>query len=133
MKICLLLPLVCFLLACAKEDPAAPSPLVGTWRLKTYCKSQTGGGCTLTSVPADKTVTVIFSGNGEFRETYSNTKYEGYGFLGGSGTYAIEGSNVRIQTAFMSSLGGVVHKIVSVDANRLVLNRDIVGDFEFVR
>jgi hypothetical protein len=130
-SILLLLPLW-LLLSCTKNDTVPANALVGTWQLKTYCKPQTNG-CTMTDVPTDKTVTVLFSGNGEFRESYGNTRYEGYGFLGGFGTYTIEGNNVRIQTALMSSLSGAVHKIVSVDANRLVLNREGVGDYVFVR
>lgn len=121
--------------ACSKSDTLTPANgLVGTWRLTSYCKPVSDSTCTAINVPADKGVFVSFDNAGGFKESYENTKPVEYGFLGcGSGTYSIEGNNVRITALCMSSLGGKLMPVASIEANRLVLKPFGTGEYIFVR
>lgn len=122
-------------LACSKSDPLTPMDgLEGTWRLTSYCKPASSSACTAVTIPATQGVYVSFGKNGVFTESYENTKPGEYSFLGcGSGKYVIEGNNVRITALCMSSLGGKLMPVVSITANRLVLNPFGTGEYIFVR
>ncbi|MVM39404.1 hypothetical protein GO730_20520 [Spirosoma sp. HMF3257] len=122
-------------LACSKSDTLTPmDDLVGTWQLTSYCKPVSGSACTAVTIPSNKSVLVTFGTNGTFTESYENTKPGEYSFLGcGSGKYSIEGNNVRITALCMSSLGGKLMPVVSIEATRLVLNPFGTGEYVFVR
>jgi len=121
------------MLACSKQDNVPANTIVGTWRLVSYCSPVSATDCTPTNVPTGKGVFVTFTNDGAFTETYENSKYEGYGFLGCQGGYSIEQNDVRITTACMSSLGGKLVRLVSVNASQLVLNPNGTGNYVFTR
>ena len=122
-------------LACSKSDSITPSnELVGSWRLTNYCQPTSSSACTSINVPSTKHVIVAFENDGEFNEYYENTKPNEYSFLGcGSGSYSIEGSNIRIIAVCMSSTQGKLMQLVSVNRNQLVLNPFGSGEYIFVR
>lgn len=122
-------------MGCSKSDSLSPSnDIVGTWRLATYCKPTSSSACTTVDVPANKGVFISFDRAGRFTETYENTKPVEYAFLGcGSGSYSLEGDSVRITAVCMSSLGGKLMPLISVNANRLVLRPFDSGEYIFVR
>ncbi|ARK12957.1 lipocalin family protein [Fibrella sp. ES10-3-2-2] len=128
-----LLPLLFLMMACSKQDNVPANTLVGTWRLVSYCNPVSPTDCTPTTVPSGKGVFVTFTSDGTFTETYENSKYEGYGFLGCQGGYSIEKDDVRIITGCMSSTGGKLVRLVSVDASQLVLNPNGTGNYVFTR
>ena len=133
MKPLLLLLCLTLLFACSKPAPTPANQLVGTWRLSNYCKPVGTSGCTAVTVPDTKGVFVYFGNDGEFNETYDNTKPIAYSFLGcGGGRYKIEGDKIRINAVCMSSLEGSLMDIVSVSANRLVLNSSGGNEYVFV-
>lgn len=131
MKFLVLLLILSVTWACSKEEPA--SALVGTWRLTTYCKPTSTTACTSVTVPADKNVFIVFTSDGRFIETYENTKPVEYGFLGGNGSYQIEGDSVRIVTLLMSSMSGMLIPMISVKGNQLVLKPYGTGEYVFDR
>ena len=134
MKYTLLFTLWLFFSCSDSTDVPPKDSLVGTWRLNTYCKSTSGSACTSVTIPAGKNVFVFFGNNGEFNETYENTKPVEYGFLGcGSGSYSVEGDKVRIRAACMSSSNGQLYDIISISTSQLVLNPFGTGEYVFVR
>lgn len=122
-------------LACSKSDSVTPSnELVGTWRLSSYCKPATSSTCTPVDVPTNKRVLISFANDGSFGESYENTNVGEYAFLGcGSGDYKLEGNNVRIRALCMSSMNGRLIPLVSIEANRLVMNPFGTGNYIFVK
>lgn len=120
------------LLACSKEEPSPPDALVGTWRLITYCKPD-NNGCTITSIPAGKEVFVTFTSEGGFSETYGNAKYEGYGFVGCSGSYVYEGKDIRIFNGCASTNNGQLVRITSISSSQLHFEANQTGEYILVR
>ncbi len=129
----LCLGLLVSLLACKKTDPTAADPLVGTWRLISYCKANTPT-CTNVELPADKSVLITFGTDGTFTEVYRNTLPVDYSFLGcGNGSFVTESGGVRVRASCQSSRNGQLVKIASVTANKLVLNPYGTGEYQFTR
>lgn len=134
MKHILLFFLLSVLLSCSKSDNVPANRLAGTWRLSIYCKPVSASVCTLVEIPPTKGVYISFDLNGQFNESYENTKPAEYSFLGcGGGGYTVEGGDVRIMAVCMSSSGGRLVKLVALDDKRLVLNPFGTGEYTFVR
>ena len=135
-QIALVFGLIISLVSCSKTGPtpaAAADPILGTWRLISYCKAD-APTCTPTTLPSDKSVLVTFGTDGTFTEVYRNTRPIEYSFLGcGGGSFVMESGNVRIRAVCQSSLSGQLVKITSVTANKLVLNPFGTGDYLFTR
>lgn len=121
------------LLACNKTNQVSfENNLTGTWKLLSYCKPGGTITCNKITIPSDKGVFISFSKNKEFNEFYQNTKPVDYAFLGcGGGSYEIEDNNIRIRASCMSSSNGQLYKLVSLSANRLVLNPFMSGEYIF--
>jgi hypothetical protein len=121
------------LLSCNQADETFPKNiLIGTWQLQSYCKPSSTTNCLNVLVPTDKKVFISFSKNNTFNEWYQNTFPSDYSFFGcGGGTYTIDGNNVRIQAACMSSMNGRLVEIVSANTQRLVLNPYGTGEYIF--
>ena len=121
------------LLACNKANQVSlDNNLTGTWKLLSYCKPGGTITCNKITIPSDKGVFISFSKNKEFNEYYQNTKPVDYAFLGcGGGSYEIEDNNIRIRASCMSSSNGQLYKLVSLSANRLVLNPFMSGEYIF--
>lgn len=132
-RLLLLLALTSLLTGCRSDQPSPANALIGTWQLTTYCKPTSPAACTPVTIPTDKNVFVTFGSNGNFNETYQNTRPADYAFMGSGGTYQIEGKNLRIVTPYMSSLNGQLVKVVSLSADRLVLNPYGSGEYNFVK
>lgn len=120
-------------IACQSSDSVGTNKeLTGTWKLISYCKSTGTSACTQTTVPNDKGVFISFSKKNEFNEYYQNTRPIDYSFLGcGGGSYAVEGSQVRIRAVCMSSSNGQLIDLTSLSQTRLVLNPSGRGEYLF--
>ena len=131
MKTSLTLLLLLILLGCREKDEFQEK-LIGTWRLVKLCKP-VGPNCTQVRVPADKGVLVAFTTRDEMLEWYENqdARPVEYAFMGVSGAYRIEGGNLRIQTAFMSTPNGRLVGVVSLTPQRMVLNPYGTGEYVF--
>jgi hypothetical protein len=122
-------------LSCSQSDSGLlPNGLIGTWQLISYCKPTGTSTCTPVTVPVDKGVFIRFDNTGKFDEFYENTKPVEYSFLGCfGGTYAIEGSDIRIIAGCMSSSNGRLIPLVSINNSRLTLNPFGSGEYIFIR
>lgn len=128
-----LLVLIVISVGCSTSESVPANAFVGTWRLTTYCKPTGSSTCVATSVPTDKGVFITFDNNGQYSETYQNTTPADYRFLNGSGTYTVEGNDLRIRTFVMSSTAGQLVKVVAVNTTLLVLNPYGNGNYTFVK
>lgn len=135
MKQALLFLVTLTLVSCSKSDSGLlPNKLMGTWQLIRYCKPDGVATCIPVTVPVDKGVFIRFDHTGTFNEFYVNTKPVDYGFLGcGRGSYQLEGDNVRIRAACMSSLNGQLIKLVLLTDTRLILSPFTTSDYSFIR
>lgn len=114
------------------DVPLSLSNLNGTWKLLTYCKPGGTITCNQVTVPSDKGVFISFTSDKKFNEYYQNTKPVDYAFLGcGGGSYEIEDQSIRIRASCMSSSNGQVFSLVSLTAQRLVLNPFMSGEYIF--
>lgn len=131
MKTSLVLLLLLVLLGCREKDPFQEK-LIGTWRLVELCKP-VGPNCTQVRVPADKGVFVAFTTRNEVLEYYENQDKRPveFAFLGGSGSYRVEGQKVRIFLPFMSTPNGRLVEVVSLTPQRMVLNPYGTGEYAF--
>lgn len=132
MKAPLALLLLLALLGCREKDEFQEK-LIGTWRLVELCKSTGPTTCTQVRVPADKGVFVAFTTRNEVLEYYENQDKRPveYAFMGGSGSYRVEGQKVRIFLPFMSTPNGRLVEVVSLTPQRMVLNPYGTGEYVF--
>ena len=123
------------LTACGGKNISPQTGLVGTWRLKSYCKTTSSSTpCTPTVVPNDKSVYLSFASNLKFNETYDNVRPAEHAFFGcGPGSYKMEDGNVRIYASCMSSLSGRLVKLISVSDKELILDPYDTGNYVFER
>lgn len=129
-----MLALLALIAACKGDKLEPESGLMGTWKLKSYCKPEGTNTCTNITIPANKGVFIEFSVKGTFKEYYQNTIPVEHAFLGcGNGSYEIENNDVRIKAMCMSSLAGRLIKIKSLTNKKLVIVPFDTGEYIFER
>jgi hypothetical protein len=130
MKIIYLSIILLLTFSCRDKDAELPkNQLVGTWKLISQCVKNGTNPCNEEILSADKTVTITFTNDDRYLESFKNTTANKYGFLGCGGGYSLEGKQVRIVGFCMSSLGGRLYDYTLTSDNQLIFEVDYLGKF----
>ena len=130
MKAIYVLIILFFTLSCKnKEEELPKNQLVGTWQLVSQCVTSGNNTCNEEILSADKLVTITFTNDDRYIESFKNATANKYGFLGCGGGYSLEGKQVRIIGSCMSSLGGKLYDFTLTSNNQLIFEVDKLGKF----
>ena len=103
--------------------------LVGTWQLVSQCVTNGTNTCKEEILSSDKLVTISFTNDDKYVESFKNAGADKYGFLGCGGTYSLEGKQVRIIGFCMSNSRGKLYDYTLTSDNQLTFEVDNLGKF----
>ena len=103
--------------------------LVGTWKLISQCVTNGTNTCNEEILSSDKLVTIAFTNDDRFLESFRNVTANKYGFLGCGGEYSLEGKQVRIIGFCMSNSRGKLYDYTLTTNNQLIFEVDKLGKF----
>jgi hypothetical protein len=117
-------------LSCKNKEAELPkNQLVGTWKLVSQCVTNGTNTCNEEVLSSDKLVTISFTNDDKYIESFKNVTANKYGFLGCGGTYSLEGKQVRIIGFCMSNLRGKLYDYTLTSDNQLTFEVDYLGKF----
>lgn len=85
--------------------------------------------CSEEILSSDKIVTITFTNDDKYVESFKNTTANKYGFLGCGGGYLLEGKQVKIYSTCSSSLGGKLYNYTLTSDNQLIFEIEIFEKF----
>ena len=117
-------------ISCKNKEAELPkNQLVGTWKLVSQCVTNGTNSCKEEILSSDKVVTITFTNDDKYLESFKNATANKYGFLGCGGGYSLEGNQVRIIGFCMSNSRGRLYDYTLTNGNQLIFEIDYLGKF----